>query len=249
MKTFFTFIMVLLTTLPSFAQPNETSRRPYNYRGKLSISTIINEPVKVLIDGNCYNSNASDDVIMINDIRAGYHSVKIYRQKKYRHNNNNDGQFSRNAQLIYEGNLYVKPQYHVDVVINRFGKAFVDERQMDAGYYDENDEGHGGWDNNSNNSMQPMNSRVFEQFKQVTRNESFDNTRLVTAKQTIAANYLSSAQVKEIVELFSFENSKLDIAKYSYKYTVDKNNYFILNDAFAYSSSKEELARFIQEYR
>lgn len=249
MKTFFTFIMVLLTTLSSFAQPNETSRRPYNYRGKLSISTIINEPVKVLIDGNCYNSNASDDMIMVNDIRAGYHSVKIYRQKKYRHTNNNDGQFNRNAQLIYEGNLYVKPQYHVDVVINRFGKAFIDERQMDAGYYDENDEEHGGWDNNNDNSMQAMSSRVFEQFKQVIRNESFDNTRLVTAKQTIAANYFSSAQVKEIVELFSFENSKLDISKYSYKYTVDKNNYFILNDAFAYSSSKEELARFIQEYR
>ena len=241
MKTFITLITVLLTTLSSFAQPNETSRRPYNYQGKLSISTITNDPTRVLVDGNNYNNNGEDDG-MINDIRAGYHSIKVYRQKKYKYNNG--GRFNRNMQLIYEGNIYVKPQYHVDVVINRFGKAFIDERQMTGGYYDDND----GWDN-ADNSMQPMNSRAFEQFKQVIRNEGFDNTRSVIAKQTIAANYFSSAQVKEIVELFSFENSKLDIAKYSYKYTVDKNNYFILNDAFAYSSSKEELAKFIQAYR
>ena len=215
--------------------------------GKLSISTVTNDPVKVLVDGNNYNSREDQDEMTVNDIRPGYHSIKVYRQKKYR--NNNGWKSNRNMQMIYEGNIYVKPQYHVDVVINRFGKAFIDERQMSAGYFDDNeDNGHGGWGNNDNN-MQPMNSRVFEQFKQVIRNDSFDNTKLVVAKQTISTNYFSSAQVKEIVELFSFENSKLDIAKYSYKYTVDKNNYFLLNDAFAYSSSKEELARFIQAYR
>ena len=237
----------MLSMLSSFAQPDETSRRPFNYQGKLSVSTTTNDPVKVLVDGNNYNTRENDDDMTINDIRAGYHAVKVYRQKKYR--KNNGWKNNRNMQLIYEGNIYVKPQFHVDVVINRFGKAFIDERQMNAAYYDDNDDnGHGGWSNNDND-MQPMNSRSFEQFRQVIRNESFDNTRLVLAKQTIATNYFSSAQVKEIVELFSFENSKLDIAKYSYKYTVDKNNYFILNNAFAYSSSKEELARFIQAYR
>ncbi len=245
MKIIFTLLSVLLTIFSSFAQPDETYKRVNNYQGKLTVSTTTFETVRVLIDGNDYNSKGNDNEFVINDIRPGYHTVKVFRKKKSR--NNYDGKFNRNLQMIYSGNIYVKPQCHVDIVINRFGKAFTDERRMDAGYYDENVENddHGGWGNNNDNYMQPMNSRTFDQFKQVLRNESFDNTRLVVAKQTIATNYFSSAQVKEIVLLFSFENSKLEIAKYCYQYTVDKNNYFILNDAFSYSSSKEELARFM----
>ena len=147
----------------------------------------------------------------------------------------------------------MKPQFHTDISINRFGRAFIDERQMDQAYYaayNENEHDHDGtgWNNNGN-YMQPMNSRSFEQFRETLKNESFDNTRLVIAKQTIAANYFSTAQIKEIVQQFSFENNKLDIAKYSYKYTVDRNNYFMLNDTFSFSGSKEELARYIQAYR
>ena len=141
----------------------------------------------------------------------------------------------------------MKPQFHTDISINRFGRAFIDERQMDQAYYasyNENEQDHDGADwNNNGNYMQPMNGRSFEQFRETLKNESFDNTRTVIAKQTIATNYFSTAQVKEIVQLFSFENNKLDIAKYSYKYTVDKNNYFMLNDAFSFSGSKEEIGR------
>jgi len=247
MKKFFTLIAVLSTTFSLFAQTDETYKKGNNYLGRLSVSTVTNYPVKVSIDGNIYNGKISDDGLMVNDIKAGYHSIKVYRQKKLRYANDNWA--NRNIQLIYEGNIYVKPQYHVDVTINRFGKAFIDEQRMNAGYYDDTDNnGHGGW-GDDNNYNQQMNSRSFDQFKQVIRNESFDNTRLTLAKQTIASNYFSAAQVKELVGLFSFENSKLDIAKYSYKYTLDKNNYFVLNDAFSYSSSKEELARYIQGYR
>ena len=42
---------------------------------------------------------------------------------------------------------------------------------------------------------------------------------------------------------------RLDIAEYLYKYTVDKNNYVTVYDAFSYSSSRDELSRFIQQYR
>jgi len=228
------------------AQPSEMTRKPYYAQGKLSVSSIANEPVKILIDGNNYN-NKGNDVTMVNDVRPGYHAVKVYQQKKY--SKNGGIRSNKNMQLIYEGNVYVKSQYHVDIVINRFGKAFIDEKQMNAAYYDDNGEDMpGGWGNNDNN-FQPMNGRSFEQFKQVIRNENFDNTKLTIAKQTIVANYFSAAQVKEIVQLFSFENSKLDIAEFSYKYTIDKNNYFIMNDAFSYSGSKEELARFIKAYR
>lgn len=244
MKKIFTLSTALFTLLSAFAQPNEAFRKQVNYQGKLSVSSMMASPVKVMIDGTMYNDRNSSDPAVMSDLRAGYHAVKIYQQKKNRFKN--DWKSNKGMQLVYEGNIYVKPQYHVDITINRFGKAFVDERQMNGDYFSNDDnDWHGEWDN----PVQAMNGRDFEQFKKVIQNEGFDNTKLAVAKQTIGANYFSAAQVKEIVQLFSFEGSKLDIAKYSYKYTIDQNNYFMLNDAFSFSSSKEELARFIQASR
>ena len=252
MKKFITLITALALTFSVFAQPDESARRGgAYYQSRLSISTAANSSVWVFVDGNSYNNRDNDDEILINNIRPGYHSIKVYKQKNDRYGNGR--RFNKNRQLVYEGNIYMKPQFHTDISINRFGRAFIDERQMDQAYYasyNENEQDHDGADwNNNGNYMQPMNGRSFEQFRETLKNESFDNTRTVIAKQTIATNYFSTAQVKEIVQLFSFENNKLDIAKYSYKYTVDKNNYFMLNDAFSFSGSKEELARYIQSYR
>jgi len=45
--------------------------------------------------------------------------------------------------------------------------------------------------------------------------------------------------------LFSFEATRLDFAKFAYKYTYDISNYYKLNDAFTFESSIEELNNFI----
>ncbi len=248
MKQIFTLITVLITAFSANAQSDENTRHPYKYQGVLSVSYVINDRVWILVDGSYYNAKENDDEMMTNYIRPGYHSIKVYRQK--RAGNNIEWIQGRKKQLVYEGNIFVKPGYHVDLLINRFGKVFIDERQLNTGYYEgHHNEWQPGWDSPDDHSIQPMNSHGFEQFKQVIINERFENTKLVLAKQTISSNYFSSAQVKEIMQLFSFENNKLDIAEYSYKYTLDKKNYFILNDAFTFSGSKEELARFIKAYR
>ena len=89
----------------------------------------------------------------------------------------------------------------------------------------------------------------FSQAKETLRKEWFENTRVSTAKQIIDRNYFTSRQVKELLMLFTFENNRLEIAKYAYGKTVDKGNYFIVNDAFSFDKNKEELSRFIREQR
>ncbi len=83
--------------------------------------------------------------------------------------------------------------------------------------------------------------------KEQIRKEWFENNRLTSAKTIIDKNNFTAQQVKEMMLLFSFENNKLEIAKYAYRKTVDKQNYYVVNDAFTFSSSKDELARFIRE--
>jgi hypothetical protein len=76
-----------------------------------------------------------------------------------------------------------------------------------------------------------------------------DNSRLSIARQSIDSYYFSANQVHEMVQIFPFEASKLDIAKYAYGKTVDKNNYGIVQDLLNSRSGREELARYIANFR
>jgi hypothetical protein len=89
----------------------------------------------------------------------------------------------------------------------------------------------------------------FSQAKETLRKEWFENTRMTTAKQIIDRNYFTSQQVKDLLLLFTFENNRLEIAKYAYGKTVDKGNYFIVNDAFTFNSNKEKLGEYIRDYK
>ena len=233
MKKTFTLLTALFFSAILFAQ------------SKLSISASGNADIRVMVDGIRYTSNGRD--IVINNLRTGNHSVKIFRagndRNRYNGNNRNNG-----YQLVYSNNLFVKPQYHVDITINRFGKAFVDEQMISSGYNDEEDEW--GVDNNDQyyegNSRRAMENNAFQQLKQSIERESFDNTKMKIAKQFVSINYFNTAQVKELVGLFFSESSKLELAKYMYDYTVDKGNYFLINDVLFFNSSKEELMDYIK---
>ena len=119
---------------------------------------------------------------------------------------------------------------------NRDNRDYDDDRNNDDPRYDDN-------------YNQAMNNNDFTQAKESLRREWFENTRLETAKQIIDQNYFTSKQVKEMVLLFTFENNRLDIAKYAYGKTVDKGNYFVMNDAFTFNSNKEKLSEYIREYK
>ena len=94
-----------------------------------------------------------------------------------------------------------------------------------------------------------MTNNDFAQAKESLRREWFENSRLTAAKEIIDRNYFTSQQVKEMVLLFTFENNRLDIAKYAYGKTIDKGNYFLMNDAFTFNNNKEALKEYIREYQ
>ena len=127
----------------------------------------------------------------------------------------------------------------------------VDERRIanndsDEWFDDEDVYDDGGWDNGYDNVMT---GQEFESVKEQIRKEWFESSRLVSVKTIIAKNNFTTQQVKEMMLLFTFENNRLEVAKAAYRRTVDKQRYFELNDAFTYSSSRDELARFIRESR
>ena len=232
MKKIFTFLIIVLTSLYSFAFSN-----------RLTISSNSNDEIRVQLDGRNYQPSRGRQVddIVIDDLKAGYHSIKVYKASNRRGWGNNNS----NQKLLYSGNVYVRNGYHTDIIINRFGKAFVDERPIQR--YDDDDNDYNGY--NWNWNRQPMNERSFDQLKQTIRRESFDDTKLSIAKTVIRDQSVSTAQVRELLGLFNFEQNRLDIAKYCYQYTTDYNNYYLVANSFAFSSSKQELLRYIEQNR
>jgi hypothetical protein len=74
---------------------------------------------------------------------------------------------------------------------------------------------------------------------------SFESTRMQLAKQLINDNFFTSRQVTLLLNSMTFESTKLELAKYAYNKTVDRNNYYLVNDAFTFESSITDLSRFI----
>ena len=90
-----------------------------------------------------------------------------------------------------------------------------------------------------------MSPHDYDDAYQLISSESFDSSKLTIAKQVVASNPMTANQILGICKLFSFESNKLEFAKYAYAYCVDPNKYFLLNEAFTYDSSKQELNEFV----
>jgi hypothetical protein len=94
----------------------------------------------------------------------------------------------------------------------------------------------------------PMNPADFQRALNSINNADFESDKLTIAKQVVGMNCLTVDQVKQIGMLFAFEDNKLDFAKFAYGRTFDIGNYYILNDMFEFSSSIEELNRYITSH-
>ncbi|MEI6898588.1 MAG: DUF4476 domain-containing protein, partial [Bacteroidota bacterium] len=90
----------------------------------------------------------------------------------------------------------------------------------------------------------PISDLDFADVKRSIESKSFEDSKLTIAKEVTSANCLFAREVKEIMLLFSFEATRLTFAKFPYKYTFDKGNYYKVNDAFEFESSIDDLNRF-----
>ena len=76
--------------------------------------------------------------------------------------------------------------------------------------------------------------------------QSFDESKLKTAKQIVSANCLNVDQIMQIAKTFGFEENTLDFAKFAYVYCTEPRSYFKLNGIFKFSSNADELSDYVQ---
>jgi hypothetical protein len=230
MKTIFTLLVAAGMSLVAQAGPND---------GIINFTSLSRNDISVEVDGRQYINLQNG--LTIRDLSPGSHTVRVYTQVG-----------TARKQMLYSRKLQVKPRLYIDFIINRFNKVFVDEQVMSALFREDdnrpNDNRYN--DNRPGNSYgRVMNDQSFLAFKQTVSKESFDNSRMTIAKQVIDQNWFNTEQAGQLVKLFSFDQSRVEMAKYLYGRTVDKENYFLMYNMFDFSKSKEELANYIKNYK
>ena len=78
---------------------------------------------------------------------------------------------------------------------------------------------------------------------------SFEMNKMTLALELVQTQCLSSAQVRAVVRLFKYEESRLRIATVAYNNTVDKANYQLVRESLRFKVSREKLDRYIYRQR
>ncbi len=224
-----------------------------NHRGvELSLSIFDNSRFTLVFDG-MYLGNACNTQI-IENTEPGTHYLQVMRISQNHHG------YGNMSEMIFRGYIEIPNAAKVFAFIDRQGRfrirevypAFAPQPQVNV---HPNFPGHNSYGYpNQPGQFQPiqvfygpqaMNPAEFESLVKVIENRSFDSSKLTIAKQALSSNKFSSAQVLRLVELLTFESYKLDLAKFAYNATIDKNNYHIVYNGFTFNSSINELAAFI----
>lgn len=128
-----------------------------------------------------------------------------------------------------------------------YGNYPSNNNHCGTNYGNGNGHDHHGNSHHSNTSYNNNygNSTYFNQLLVNLNNEGFDSNRLKSAKAYANANMLSANQINEIAKTFTFDSNRLSWAKYAYQKCYDKQNYFLLQNSFMFSSNYNELLDYI----
>jgi hypothetical protein len=232
MKTVFTLLLALFAT-SAFAYDE----------GRLTFTIADRNNVQVIIDNRSYA--VTQEGLDFSRVTPGQHSVRIVRGRSTGNRRN-----SSRTEVLYAANIYMKPLTHIDIVVNRFGRVYVDEQALNGtqdpygGNYGNGNYGNGNYGNTGYN--QAMSDNDFALLYQRVKGQWTSGQKLSAAKDAVPYQYFSTQQVRQLVQLFTFDSEKLELAKLAYGRTVDTRNYYLVKDLFQFQATKDELEEYIR---
>lgn len=228
---------------------------------ELNLKLYDNSMFYVVLDNATYNLNKQS--YTFNNLTPGNHFLTVVKIKPYVSNGN-----SYQTKTVFAGYINIPGNKKIFSMINSFSKfvivgsspylgpddtpvnyeptGYYDNNPGNEEYYYENDPTQEYYYPSETYNYSPvMSAGSFSALLNMISSSSFDSSKQTLAKQAIASNWFTSAQVCEMLKLFTFESSKLAVAKSAYSKTIDKSNYFMVNNAFTFESSIEELDSYI----
>ena len=216
-------------------------------QSSLSIIFYDSKSYSVDIDGNDFGFFQDEFRAEIN---SGKHYIKIYDAVR------------ASMKPVYEGNVSIPDGSRIYATLNEDYRLEIIKKSRHGEHnricncdceYCRNciykDRGGRRHNENNENYLYPMGDREFSDLTASVQSLAFDDNKREMINMAIERNYFTSDQVKSLLGLFSFEASKLEIAKNAYKKTIDKENYFKVSTAFTFESTIMELKEFLNKQK
>lgn len=230
----------------------------FAFRGmsELNIKMFDNSLFYVVLDNITYNTTQQN--YSFSELSSGNHFLKVIKVKSFV----SAYGYSYKHKVVFSGYIFIPSNKKIFSIINNFNKfVIVGSSSLlgvyhspvgyePAGFYEDGNEFSfgeevGQYGNSSGfgyNYHPVMAPSSFSALVSIISSSSFDSSKQVFVKQAIASNWFTSAQVCQMLKLFTFESSKLAVAKLAYAKIIDKGNFFMVYDAFTFESSIEELS-------
>jgi hypothetical protein len=197
-----------------------------------------------------YNFTEPGNYAEIDNISPGEHQLKIIRY---------DASMSAQGNVIYDGKIKIPSGFDIYAVIDEYSSFViykkinylhnrcecVSETRRKCGDKTGEKNIEINKETKDECKYKVMKDEDFDDLKRTINSRNFETTNITVVKTAIDKNFLTSEQVRSLLSYFTFENTKLEIAKYSYKKVCDKKNFFKVYDAFNFDSSIEELKNYI----
>src|SRR5258705_4476787 len=211
----------------------------FNHQSELTISAMGRNQVSVSLDNSPFGSYGT--AVDVSDLEPGYHFLVVYKKEPVRAGNS--FQYKKFVEkVVYNGYIEIPAASRVMGIADNYDRLNISIQPLYANHLYNNN----CYDNVSMVIPAGMSPAAFAELKNVIANRWFDSGKLQVAMQAIAANPVTSAQLAELMQMLSFDSSRLELAKAGYAYVIDRQNFFLVNNAFSFESSIDELQRFIR---
>jgi len=160
------------------------------------------------------------------------------------------GRGHHRPRVIYNRFLRLRPGHEAIVRISRRGRVRVHVRKSvycsSCGSYYYGSHSCGTlYDNDYVNGHAAMRPGAFRALKASMQRAAFESSRKSIMRQALQRQYLSSRQLRELLLLFDFESTRLEMARFAYSRVSDPQNIALIFDAFEYESSIRQYEDFL----
>jgi hypothetical protein len=155
----------------------------------------------------------------------------------------NDGryQYPQNNRGAYEGDNRKDDDRRDDDVYGNRGNSGNSNGGEGYGSYPR-----GRDDNGTLNNGSTFSQRDMEDLRSRVTSRITDSDKEKLMKTALDGRSPSTSQVREMLGWLSFDDTKLDFAKWAYSSVADRQNYWKLEDAFSFCATKDDFNKYIR---
>lgn len=216
----------------------------------MEVHTSLHRPIKVYVDGHT-GSNPPTVGVVVNNIPPGMHRIQVVEVRTNRYG-------EQTHTTVYNGNIDVRPSVYMDARVDEYRGISIHDTHVPCDQAGTAPQANGTMDNTSASSSQPvqaappapaipdhMSDADFKKLVATITASKYETKKLDTLNASITGAALATDQVRQLMNLFSFESNKLTVAKLLYDHTVDQQNYSKLAAGFNFQANKDAFEKFL----